>query len=204
MMCPNCKPIFNGTSLDGWIQVPPSSWSIVNGAMHSLAPARGFIYTTATYGDFRFIFKSRLVKDPANHLPCVLFWGNAPTKDALTAIQVQPPAGYMWDYRTTGATAGKSPDIYEKRFAHPGLTDMAWNQCEMLANSSTGIMRFACCQVTGTAPCKASEIVDFTDPTAGIKAPLALQVHNAGMIEEFKDLYVESPVAQPGVLLTTQ
>jgi hypothetical protein len=200
--CPRCARIFDGASLNGWVQVPPSSWSVVNGAMHSLGTARGFIYTADTYADFRFIFSSRLVKDPANHFPCVLFWGNSPTKDALSAIQIQPPAGYMWDYRTTGPTSNKSPDMYEKRFGHPAFVDTEWSQCEMLGNLSAGKLRFACCQSTGNAPCTASEVVDFTDPTAGLKAPLALQVHNANMIEEFKDLYLESPVADPSKLLT--
>src|SRR5665213_3639041 len=209
-VCPNCKPIFDGTSLSGWVQVPASQWSIVNGAMHSTGSAksaRGFIYTTNTYGDFRFIFTSRLIQAPYDnppHVPCVLFWGESLTADAMEALQVQPPKGYMWDYRTTGPTAGKSPDMYETRIAGaPSLNDMQWSQCEMLASQATGTMRFACCQITGSAPCKASEIVDFKDPTAGRLSPLALQVHTAGMVEEFKDLYVESPVADPTTLVTT-
>jgi Domain of Unknown Function (DUF1080) len=203
-VCPNCQPIFDGKTLDGWVQLPASSWSVVDGAMHSLAPARGVIYTSKTYADFRFIFTSRLVKDPTNHLPCVLFWGNALAKDALSAIQIQPPNGYMWDYRATGPTANKSPDQFEKRLSHPAFVVAEWNQCEMLGNKATGGLRFACCAATGTTPCKASEVVQFTDPSAGKEAPLAVQVHNAGMIEEFKDLYVESPVADPNTLVTTK
>ena len=197
-------PIFNGSNLDGWIQVPAGSWSVVAGAMHSLAPARGFIYTRATYGDFRMVFTSRLVADPAAHLPCVLFWGNSPTVDALAGIQVQPPRGYMWDYRKTGPTAGQSPDRYETRLGGPALNDMQWSQCEILTNRAAGTMRFACCQVGTNTRCKGVEIVDFKDPTAGIVAPVAFQVHNAGMIEEFKDVYLESPVADPTTLITTQ
>jgi 3-keto-disaccharide hydrolase len=203
-VCPNCKSIFDGATLDGWTQVPANSWTIVDGAMHSLGTARGFIYTNSLYGSFRFIFTSRLVKDPASHLPCVLFLGDSPSKDALAALQVQPPNGYMWDYRTNSPTANKSPDRFETRFGHPAVTDAEWSQCEMLANATTGTMRFACCQLTGATTCKASEIVDFKDPTAGLAAPLAFQVHNAGMIEEFKDVYVESPVADPANLLTTR
>jgi Domain of Unknown Function (DUF1080) len=203
-ICPNCKPVFDGASLAGWTQVPAASWSVVDGAMHSLGTARGFLYTAASYGDFRAIVTSRLVSDPANHLPCVLFWGTSTTRDAMSAIQIQPPAGYMWDYRTTGPTANMSPDRYETRFAHPGIVDTQWSQCEMLANRAAGTLRFACCLVTGATPCKATEIVRFTDPTAGAVAPLALQVHNAGMIEEFKDFYVESPVADPSILLTVR
>jgi Domain of Unknown Function (DUF1080) len=178
---------------------------VVGGAMHSLGTARGYIYTTKTYGDFRFIFSSRLVQDPANHLPCVLFWGNSLGKDALEAIQIQPPRGYMWDYRATGPTANKSPDQFETRLAQPSLSPTQWSQCEMLANQAAGTLRFACCALTGTnTRCKGIEIVEFKDPTAGKQAPLALQVHNAGMIEEFKNLSVESPVADPGTLLTPQ
>jgi hypothetical protein len=197
--------LFDGTTLNGWVELPASSWSVVNGAMHSLGTARGVIYTTQTYGDFRLIFTSRLVQDPANHNPCVLFWGNSLTTDALAAIQIQPPPGYMWDYRTTGPTANLSPDRFETRFAHPAISATQWSQCEMLANQAAGTLRFACCQVPTTgARCRAAEIVDFRDPTAGKRAPLALQVHNAGMIQEFKDLYVESPVAAPTTLITTQ
>ncbi len=197
--------IFNGSTLDGWIQVPPSSWSVVGGAMHSLGTARGFIYTRATYQDFRVVFTSRLVADPAAHLPCVLFWGNAPAVDALAGIQVQPPRGYMWDYRRSGPTANMSPDRYETRLGGPALVDTQWSQCELLTNRAAGTMRFACCQLTGTATrCKGVEIVDFKDPTAGLEAPLAFQVHNAGMIEEFKDISIESPVAAPNSLVTTQ
>ena len=197
--------IFNGTTLDGWIQVPPSSWSVVGGAMHSLGTARGFIYTRATYGDFRVVFTSRLVADPAAHLPCVLFWGNSTAVDALAAIQIQPPRGYMWDYRRSGPTANMSPDRFETRLGGPALVDTQWSQCELLTNRAAGTMRFACCQLTGTATrCKGVEIVDFKDPTAGLEAPLAFQVHNAGMIEEFKDISIESPVASPNMLVTTQ
>lgn len=203
---PNLVSVFDGSTLDGWIQVPASSWSVVAGAMHSLGTARGYIYTkNASYGDFRFVFTSRLLSDPANHNPCVLFWGNSFGVDALAAIQVQPPPGYMWDYRTTGPTANQSPDRFETRFGHPAVVDTQWSQCEMLGNRAAGTLRFACCQLpTGTGRCKASEIVDFKDPTAGRAAPLALQVHNAQMIEEFKNLWVESPVADPTALLTTQ
>lgn len=201
----NLVSIFDGASLTGWIQVPPASWSITGGAMHSLGTARGFIYTTNRYGDFRFVFTSRLVQDPANHLPCVLFWGNSLGADALAAIQIQPPRGYMWDYRTTGPTANKSPDMFERRLAQPGLAPTQWSQCEMLASQATGALRFACCALTGAnTRCKGIEIVDFKDPTAGKMAPLALQVHNAGMIEEFKNLSVESPVADPTALISTR
>ncbi|MDP9149583.1 MAG: DUF1080 domain-containing protein [Myxococcota bacterium] len=195
--------LFDGTSTNGWVQVPAASWSVVNGALHSLGTARGVMYTTQMYGDFRFVFTSRLISTPIPHYPCVLFWGNALNADALHGIQVQPPAGYMWDYRA-GVNKAPPPALLQ-HLAHPNLSDTQWSRCEMLGNKAAGRMRFACCQLVGTATtCKATEIVVFTDPTAGQTAPLALQVHNPQMIEEFKDLYVESPVADPTTLLTTQ
>jgi Domain of Unknown Function (DUF1080) len=211
---PNLVSIFDGTSLAGWTQVPstnPPQWSMVDGAMHSSGANRGFIYSANKYGDFRFIFTSRLISDEADgatpHVPCVLFWGTSTTVDAMDAIQVQPPKGYMWDYRPGHNDAPAGSTFLPGR---PSLTDTSWSQCEMLAAKATGKMRFACCQVTGTAPCKATEIMDYTDATAGQTYYVALQVHTgnsangSGMIEEFKDLYIESPVADPTQLLTTQ
>ncbi|MDP9035426.1 MAG: DUF1080 domain-containing protein, partial [Myxococcota bacterium] len=195
--------VFDGTTTNGWVQVPAASWSVVNGALHSLGTARGVMYTTQMYGDFRFVFSSRLISDPGNHYPCVLFWGNTLTADALHGIQVQPPRGYMWDYRA--GRNGAPPPSSIQRVAQPNFSDTQWSRCEMLGNKTAGTMRFACCQLTGTATtCKATEIMVYTDPTAGQIAPLALQVHNANMIQEFKDLYVESPVADPTKLITIQ
>jgi hypothetical protein len=211
---PNLVSIFDGTSLAGWTQVPstnPPQWSVVDGAMHSSGANRGFMYSANKYGDFRFIFTSRLISDEADgatpHVPCVLFWGTSTTADAMDAIQVQPPKGYMWDYRPGHDDAPAGSKFLPGR---PSLTDTSWSQCEMLASKAAGTMRFACCQVTGTAPCKATELMDYTDATAGQTYYVALQVHTgnstkgSGMIEEFKDLYIESPVTDPTQLLTTQ
>jgi hypothetical protein len=198
--------IFDGTTLNGWTQVPANSWSVVMGAMHALGTARGFIYTTNTnYGSFRWIFTERLLP-PVSHQACTLEWGNQPAADALAGIQMQVPNGAMWDYRKTGPTANKNPAMFETHLASPGLNALMWSQCEILADNTVGSLRLACCALTGTTPCKAVEITDFKDPAAvGLKGPVALQVHNGGMIEEFKDLYIESPVVtSPGTLITTQ
>lgn len=100
--------------------------------------------------------------------------------------------------------SNKSLDMYERRYADAPAPIAQWAQSEMLGNVAAGTMRFACCQQTGTTPCKATEIVLFKDATAGKIAPLAFQVHNATMIEEFKDIFIESPVADPTTLLTTK
>lgn len=62
----------------------------------------------------------------------------------------------------------------------------------------------ACCQLTGDAPCKAVEVLQFQDKTAGQVGPLALQCHNSGIEDEFKDLYFESSlVKNVGGFITT-
>ena len=38
---------------------------------------------------------------------------------------------------------------------------------------------------------KAVEVVDFLDPTAGKIGPFAIQIHNKGLFDEYKDLTVE-------------
>jgi hypothetical protein len=51
--------------------------------------------------------------------------------------------------------------------------------------------------------CKGVEVLQFTDKTAGRVGPLALQVHNSGIQDEYRGLYVESPVVtKPGEFLT--
>jgi hypothetical protein len=177
------------------------------GAMHSLATApRGFIYTSnMNYGSFRWIFTERLIM--GNHQVPTLVWGNNPGADALAGIQMQVPGGYMWDYRTSGPTANKDPTMFEMRLSAGTGTPMMWNQCEILADNTVGSLRLACCTLgMATTPCKATEIMDFKDPAAvGDKGPVALQLHNQGIVEEFKDLYIESPVVMsPGVLITTK
>jgi hypothetical protein len=230
---PNFVSIFDGTSLTGWTVVVdgnvtntnPTQWTVVDGAMHSTGANRNFIYYTPNeYGDFRFIFTVRLISDVADtppHVPCVLFWGSSITDDAMDALQVQPPKGYTWDYRhapggvnlnASGGAAGS------KGIAGYPQPDTAWAQCEMLANVAAGTMRMACCPSDGDAKCAgtpAVEIVDLTVQTPNaVKAQmpyyLALQAHTGnngaktGQIEEFKDLYVESPVVNPTTFVTTQ
>ncbi|WP_394617750.1 hypothetical protein JNUCC0626_01240 [Lentzea sp. JNUCC 0626] len=82
----------------------------------------------------------------------------------------------------------------------------SWAQCEILADGDTGIARMACCPLPdGAARCKATEVLKFEDrkEPAGREAPLAIQIHNKGIEDEYKDLVVESPVADPSKFLTT-
>jgi hypothetical protein len=182
------RSLFDGTTLDGWIQKPDNSWDVMDGAMHSKGTNRGFIYTKENFGDYRLIFTERLV-GAISHQACVLLFGTDPGKDALGAIQFQPPNGFMWDYRT--GKNNNPPASIATHYDHPKLSATEWSQCEILAHSSKGEFHAACCNLTGAGPCNAVEVVWFHDPTAASMGPIAWQVHNKGMQEEFKDVYIE-------------
>ena len=57
-----------------------------------------------------------------------------------------------------------------------------------MADASTGRARMAVAQPVSS---KAVEVLDFSDPTAGKVGPVALQMHNSGLFDEYKDLTIE-------------
>ena len=63
----------------------------------------------------------------------------------------------------------------------------------------------ACCPLqAGQATCKAVEVLQFKDKTAGRAGPLAIQIHNKGINDEYKSLFVEAPVVmKPDKFITT-
>lgn len=200
---PNLVSMFDGTDLNGWTPSAAGGWTVTDGAIHGTGTAgRGWIYySTQQLGTFRWIFDVRQVV--GNHAPTVLIWGTvAPIRDALSAIQFQPPNGGHWDYRP-GHNNGGGKEF--KTFSHPKWSVKQWAQCEIVATRSTGVARMACCPLpAGATTCKATEVLDFTDQTAGRVGPLAIQVHNGGIQDEYRSLYVESPVKmKPGQFITT-
>ena len=130
-----------------------------------------------------------------NHVPGVLVFGARPATrgdlaeaqagiDALGAVQFQVPNGGHWDYRPGFNKAGAHfPRPIRVRF------DLkAWAQVEILVNARTGVARMAVAQPVGT---RAIETLVFNDPAAGKPGPIALQMHNAGLFDEFRTLRVE-------------
>jgi 3-keto-disaccharide hydrolase len=200
---PDLVSMFDGSDLDGWTQAAAGEWSAVGGTIHGNGTARGWIYYNVKQaGTFRWIFNVRQVS--GNHAPTVLIWGTtAPLRDALSAIQFQPPNGGHWDYRP-GHNNGGGKEFTQ--LPHTKIPTSSWAQCEIIANQSAGVARMACCPLAaGAATCKAVEVLDFKDPTAGRVGPLAIQVHNAGIHDEYKSLYLESPVVDsPGTFITTE
>jgi hypothetical protein len=41
-------------------------------------------------------------------------------------------------------------------------------------------------------PSKAVEVLDFKDPAAGRTGPIAWQMHNAGLFDEYKDVTIQT------------
>ncbi len=199
---PNLVSMFNGTSLDGWTQAKDGQFTVKGGAIHANGTARGWIYYNKQQaGTFRWIFQVRQVK--GNHKPTVLIWGTTdPIRDALSAIQFQPPNGGHWDYRPGHNNGGGS---LFKQFSHKTIDIKKWAQCELIANQATGVARMACCPLPDKATtCKAVEVLQFTDKTAGRVGPIAIQIHNSGINDEYKGLYLESPVVlKPDAFITT-
>ncbi len=187
-------PIFDGKTLDGWIQAsrapvknPAGAWIVKDGALASTGDGRGVIYTKDDYAHYRVVFQVRQIS--GNHVPGVLVFCARPAPgeaalDALGAVQFQVPRGGHWDYRPGINKAGE-------HFTRPvriGFKLNEWAQVELLVNAKTGVARMAVAQPPGT---KGIELLVFDDPKGGKIGPFALQMHNAGLFDEYRDLKIE-------------
>lgn len=172
---------------------PASGWVVKEGAMASTGASRGSIYTAADYTHYRLVFQVRQLR--GNHVPGVLIFCTRPATrgdlaeaqagiDALGAIQFQVPNGGHWDYRPGINKAGAS-------FTRPvriRYNVNEWAQVELLVNAKTGTARMAVAQPVGT---RAIENLVFHELAAGKPGPIALQMHNAGLFDEFRELKIE-------------
>lgn len=169
---------------------PAASWIVKDGAMASTGGGRGVIYTTEDFTHYRVVFTLRHVSGNPDHRPCVLVFGQRPGSgerglDALGAIQFQPPNGGHWDYRPGINKAGTGFTRPEPRTR---FDEKEWHQVELLVDARTGTARMAVAQPVGT---RGVENLRFKDATAGRPGPIAWQMHNAGLFDEFKDVRVE-------------
>jgi hypothetical protein len=183
------RPLFDGKSLDGWVQIPADSWEVKDGAMASRGAGRGVIYTKDDYSKYRLVFVMRHVSGKPDHQPCVLIFCARPEEgkkplDALGGIQFQPPNGGHWDYRPGRNNAGKG----FTRPEHPKFKPDEWCQVELLVDATSGTARMAVAQPVGT---KAVEVLSFKDSEAGKAGPIAWQMHNKGLFDEYKDVRIE-------------
>src|SRR6185437_4102798 len=183
---------FDGKTLDGWLQLenrpadpPVPGWVAKEGVMASTGRGRGVIYTSGDYARFRLMFTMRHVSGTPDHQACVLIFctrpvGDEKPLDALGGIQFQVPNGGHWDYRPGNNTDGGAEF---KRLVNPQFDPHAWSRVEILADAATGRARMAVAQPPES---KAVEVLDFVDATAGKAGPIAWQMHNAGLFDEYK------------------
>ncbi len=165
-------------------------WTVKDGAMASKGTGRGVIYTKRDFSRFRLMFTMRHVSGNPDHQACVLIFctrpeGDEKPLDALGGIQFQVPNGGHWDYRPGMNTAG-GPEFTTMTKTKFDVHE--WSRVEILADAAKGTARMAVAQPPGS---KAVEVLNFKDPAAGKTGPIAWQMHNAGLFDEYKDVTVE-------------
>ncbi|HEY1340701.1 MAG TPA: DUF1080 domain-containing protein [Bryobacteraceae bacterium] len=173
-----------------------TGWIVKDGAMASTGVGRGVIYTAKDYSRFRLLFTMRHVSGNPDHQACVLIFcfrpqaGEKPL-DALGGIQFQVPNAGHWDYRPGRNNAG-GPEF--ATVVKPHFDPHEWSRVEILADASKGMARMAVAQPPGS---KAIEALTFNDPAAGRPGPIAWQMHNAGLFDEYKDVTIEENPNEP-------
>jgi hypothetical protein len=176
--------VFNGVNLDNWNMVPAASWVVKDGAMVSTGNGRGYVYPKDVDCVHCRILFSLKPGGTGGHQPTVLIFTTRPPPalDAMGGIQFQPPNGSHWDYRPGKNTAGAG----FTKIGGPGPPVNGWNICEIIANSMTGEAKMAC---------GGKDVVHYKDPTAGKKFPFAIQTHNKGITDAYKDISIEEVTA---------
>ena len=162
-----------------------TGWIVKDGAMASTGAGRGVIYTAEDYNRYRLTFTMRHVSGNPDHQACVLIFCSRPRNeekplDALGGIQFQVPNGGHWDYRPGMNNNGGAEftSLTKTRFdVHE------WNRVEILADASQGTARMSV---------NAVDVLDFKDPAAGKIGPIAWQMHNAGLFDEYKDVTISN------------
>ncbi len=193
--------LFDGTSFNGWTQVPANSWTLdtPNLAMSSLGSGRGFIYANNKYQFYRLRFEMRhlpVTGGNKDHKSCMVFFGTSPSLDAMGGIQFQYPNGGDWDYRP-GVNKGGGPHFTS--FPHPTLDSSQWFSVEVLIDGRHGTARLAEAQPVGS---KATEVIDFNDPTDAVTGYFAFQMHNSGLHDEYRNVTIEVNPAVDDLITT--
>ncbi len=171
-----------------------TGWIVRDGVMASTGVGRGVIYTAKDYGRFRLMFTMRHVSGNPDHHACVLICCSRPKSgeksgekplDALGGIQFQVPNGGHWDYRP-GMNNNGGPEFTE--VAKNRFDVHAWSRVEIVADAAAGTARMMVAQPPDSQPI---EVLNFKDPAAGKAGPIAWQIHNAGLFDEYKDVTME-------------
>ena len=176
-----------------------TGWVVKDGAMASTGTGRGVIYTAKDYSRFRLMFTMRHVSGNPDHQACVLIFctrpqGDDKPLDALAGIQFQVPNGGRWDYRP-GMNNNGGAEFTPVTRVHFDVHE--WSRVEIVADASKGVARMAVAQPVGSP---AVEALDFRDPAAGRVGPVAWQMHNAGLFDEYKDVTIEPDPKEDGLI----
>jgi hypothetical protein len=166
-----------------------TGWIVKDGAMASTGAGRGVIYTAKDYSRFRLAFTMRHVSGNPDHQACVLIFCTRPKPgekplDALAGIQFQPPNGGRWDYRPGMNNNGGEEFTLVKR---PGFDPHSWSRVEIVADATQGTATMSVAQPPTGEPV---EVLRFKDPAAGKPGPIAWQMHNAGLFDDYKDVTI--------------
>ena len=184
----NYTVVFNGKDLAGWASDNMNNWKVntADSAIQCTGLARGYVYTTGKYLHYRIIFTIRS-NNSGGHMPCVLVVGQDVNADAMAAYQFQLPTTWTWDYRPGANNEGLQ---FVTKYADPVTNNANWAQCEVLVDTRNGHASAAVAQPPGT---KATRVISFYD--ASVKtynaAPFGIQAHNAGVSDEYKNIFVE-------------
>jgi len=202
------EPLFDGKTLKGWVDiqnkpVPGGGWVVKDGAIASTGAGRGVLCTERDFTRYRLMFTMRHVSASTpkqEHQPCVLIFCTRPKAggtplDALGGIQFQVPNGGHWDYRPGKNNAGN--DVFTA-VNKVKFDNHQWSRVEILVDATKGVARMAVASPVGG---KAVEVLRFSAPEAGKTGPIALQMHNAGLFDEYKDISVEVDPKDDGLLL---
>jgi hypothetical protein len=169
---------------------PDTGWVVKDGALASTGAGRGVIYTENDYESYRLIFQVRQnTGKQFDHYPGVLLFCQRPPAgelglDALGGIQFSVPSAGHWDYRPG---INRSGDHF-RRPLRIKFNQEEWSQVEILVDGKKGKARMAIAQPVGTRPI---EVLSFDDPAAAKAGPIALQMHNSHLFDEYKDLRIE-------------
>jgi hypothetical protein len=178
--------IFDGTTTNGWDMNPAGNCVVKDGTLASSGVGRGWCATKADYSHYRILF-SLHPGGTGGHAPTVLIFNTRAPEgqkglDALGGIQFQPPNGGHWDYRPGKNTAGAG----FTKIGGAGPAVNGWYQCEIIANAATGEAKMAC---------GGKDVLHYKQADAGKKGPWAIQTHNKGITDAYKDIQIEEGIA---------
>ena len=167
-----------------------TGWIVKDGAMASTGSGRGVSYTARDYSRFRLAFTMRHVSGNPDHQACVLIFctrpqGSQKPLDALGGVQFQVPNGGHWDYRPGVNNAGGAEF---KTIARTHFDPHEWSRVEIAADAGAGTAHMTVAQPLGSQPV---DVLEFENPEAGKAGPVAWQMHNAGLFDEYKDVSIE-------------